>query len=427
MAKQAQNFMQSALDLVQAVQQNEMAPQAAVEMCLGAIEAHEPIVKAFCCLDPAMALEAAMHSTGPLKGICVAIKDVFDTADMPTEYNSPIYRGYQPRADASLVSIIRGLGASIIGKSVTTEFAFFSPGPTTNPNNPDYSPGGSSSGSAAAVAAGMVPLAIGTQTGGSVIRPAAFCGITGYKPSFGFLPKSGLKNLSPSLDTAGLFAPHVRDVAFFAALLTGRSLRVDGGVQGAPKIGLIKTHHWVDVDHDMQEGLEIAARLATRSGATVIEMNFDDIIMRAFSSHQIIHDYEASRALAWEHREHPDKLSTLITETLEFGKTIPNADYDEALAQAAEARKIIADQLSSVDVFLTPSAPGIAPKGLASTGSSLFNRVWTLLHLPCVNVPGLRGSNDMPIGMQIVGPYLEDRKTLAAADWLENVLRKSLS
>jgi Asp-tRNA(Asn)/Glu-tRNA(Gln) amidotransferase A subunit family amidase len=241
--------MLHALDLARQIEDGELTPAQVVERCAQAVATHEAQVTAFAVIDLEAArreaqASAATLAAAPLRGLAVGIKDIFDTADWPTAYGSPIYAGHRPRSDAALVTEIRRVGGLILGKTVTTELAFMSPGPTRNPHNLDHTPGGSSSGSAAAVAAGMLPISVGSQTGGSVIRPAAFCGIAGFKPSYGLLPTIGMKCFSWHLDTAGLFAARVADVAFAAAAITGRSLRVDGEPLHAPRIAVVRTSRW---------------------------------------------------------------------------------------------------------------------------------------------------------------------------------------
>ena len=357
---------------------------------------------------------------GPLMGLPVGVKDIIDTDDFPTRHGSPIYADNQPRADAPVVAFVRRAGGAVVGKTVTTEFAFFTPRGTRNPWNTDYSPGGSSSGSAAGVASGMFPFALGTQTGGSVIRPAAFCGVAGYKPTFGLIPGHGAKPFSPSLDTIGVFAATVPDCAFFAAQLTGRPLETEAGAP--PVIGLCRTAQWGSASAEMHAGVERAARAAADAGARVVDCELPQVFSSAFDAHATIQDYEAARNLAWEWANHRDALSEKLRETLAGGEAIGPDTYDSARRTAKAARLGLVDVFRGIDVLLTPSAEGTAPKDLNSTGKPTFNKLWTLMGAPCVNVAGLVASSGLPLGVQCVGPAMADQRTLAAAAWLESVL-----
>jgi Asp-tRNA(Asn)/Glu-tRNA(Gln) amidotransferase A subunit family amidase len=311
----------------------------------------------------------------------------------------------------------------VLGKTVTTEFASLQPAATRNPHNPSHSPGGSSSGSAAAVAAGMVPIALGSQTGGSIIRPAAYCGIAGFKPSFRLLPTVGMKCFSWSLDTAGLFAASVADVAFAAAAITGRDLRVDQRAPAAPSLVLLRTHRWHEASPDMQAALERAARAAEAAGARVRELELPPLFEAAWRAQTIIQNHEAYRALAYEFDQHRNRLGPILREQLAAAAAIDADRYDEARRTARRARQAFANLMSDTDAVLTPSAPGAAPLGLGSTGDPAFNRLWTLLGVPCINVRGLTDSGGLPLGVQIVGRFARDRIALEAALFTEQALR----
>lgn len=416
--------MLSAVELARKIEAGTTSVEAVYEICAAAIAEREETISAFTHLALDEARKAAENSHGPLFGLPLGVKDNLDTADMPTAYGSPIYAGHTPAADAAVVALARRLGAGIIGKTVTTEFAFFEPGPTRNPWNPLHTPGGSSSGSAAGIAAGFFPLSLGTQTGGSVVRPAAFCGIAGFKPTYGRLPREGLKIFSWSLDTIGVFGKGVEDAAFGAATLTGRDWRVDGSSPGASHIAVVHTHLWKEASGEMRQAVETAARLAEKAGAKVSTVELPGIFSDAFAAHQVIQDHEAALALGFEFDRHGASLSQILRETLAAGREISPVDYDNAKEIAREARRNLGDFFREFDVILTPSAPGAAPNGLGSTGSSIFNRVWTLMGVPCINVPGLMSANGLPLGVQLVGPYGKDRKTLLAAHWLEGLLKK---
>jgi Asp-tRNA(Asn)/Glu-tRNA(Gln) amidotransferase A subunit family amidase len=417
--------MLSALDLVRRIDAGELTPRAVIDLCAQAIAAREGEIGAFAALDVEAArrsAEAAHLLALPLRGLPTGIKDIFDTADLPTAYGSPIHAGHRPNADAAMVMMVRRAGGIVLGKTVTTQFASLEPAGTRNPRNPAHTPGGSSSGSAAAVAAGMVPLAIGSQTGGSVIRPAAFCGVAGYKPSYRTLPTAGMKCFSWSLDTVGLFAASVADVAFAAAAIGGRDLRTEGRLHAPPVIALTRTHDWSEASAPMQQAVESAARAAERKGARVKELALPPIIEQAAAAHRIIQDYEAFRALAFEYDHHRDRLGPTLRRQLDAAAEIDADAYDDARRTTRRARQAFADLLADGEVILTPSAPGAAPHGLTSTGRPTFNRLWTLLGTPCVNVPGMSDAAGLPLGVQIVARFGRDRFALAAAAFLEQTL-----
>jgi Asp-tRNA(Asn)/Glu-tRNA(Gln) amidotransferase A subunit family amidase len=424
--------MLSALDLARRIGRGELLPAAVVGACADAIAAREAEIGAFAALDFATA-ERQAKSAGerlaglPLRGLPIGVKDIIDTADFPTSYGSPIYAGHRPTSDAPLVSMIRRAGGIVIGKTVTTPFAYLDPGKTRNPRNPAHTPGGSSSGSAAAVAAGMVPIALGTQTGGSIIRPAAFCGVAGFKPSFRLLPTAGIKCFSWSLDTAGVFAAGVADAAFATAAITGRDLRVDHVAPAPPRIALVRTHAWAEASDDMRSAVEGAARAAEAQGARVSELVLPALFEEAGSAFVAIQGYEAWRAYAFEYDHHRDQLPPRLTEMLEKAAAITPEDYDAARRVAKRARRVLAELMAEVDVLLTPSSPNAAPKGLGFLGTPSFNRLWTLMGTPCINVPGLVDGDAMPLGIQIVGRFARDRSMLAAALFVERAIAPALA
>jgi Asp-tRNA(Asn)/Glu-tRNA(Gln) amidotransferase A subunit family amidase len=419
--------MLSALDLARRIEDGALTPRAVIEMCAEAIAARESQVRAFVALDIEAARRAAEDKTLAamlLRGLPVAFKDIYDTADFPTQYGSPIYSGNQPRADATAVVMARQAGGIVIGKTVTTEFASLVPSVTRNPRNLDHTPGGSSSGSCAAVAAGMVPIAFGTQTAGSVVRPASFCGVAGFKPSYRLIPLVGVKDVSWHLDTAGVFGAGVADVAFAAAAVTGRDLRVDGKSPAAPRIALTRTHLWNEASPAMQNALETAARAAEAAGAKVSDLALPPILEQAHAAQFVIQDYETARSLAFEYDRYRDKIDPRLRDALDIGSRISADDYDAARRTASRGRQVLADCMADYDVVLTPSAPGAAPRGFATTGNAMFNRLWTLTGAPCVNVPGMT-DNGLPLGMQIVGRFGRDRTTLEAALFVERALGKN--
>ncbi|HEX9322089.1 MAG TPA: amidase [Xanthobacteraceae bacterium] len=414
-----------ALDLACRIEAGGLTPAAVLENCEQAITAREAEIGAFTALDLPRAKQSAATSAGPLRGLPVGVKDIVDTVDFPTEYGSSIYAGHRPRTDAAVVSQIRRAGGLLLGKTVTTEFAHLQPGKTRNPRNPQHTPGGSSSGSAAAVAAGMVPIAIGSQTGGSVIRPAAFCGVAGFKPSYQLLPTVGMKCFSWQLDTVGLFAASVSDVAFAAAAIADRDLRVDRTTPAAPRIAVMRMHIWSQASEAMQAALEAAGRAAAAAGARVTDMSLPPALEDAWRAHPVIQDYEAYRALAFEYDRHRDRIAPTLRKLLDNAAEITAERYDDARRATRRARQLLGDLLDEVDVILTPSAPGAAPHGLQTTGNPIFNRLWTLMGTPCVNVPGLADDAGLPLGVQIVGRFGRDRSALEAALFLERAIARA--
>lgn len=422
--------MLSARDLAQKIADGVLTPRAVVEMCADAIAARESEINAFVVLDLDRARgradsAAAELSAAPLHGLPIGIKDIFDTADLPTQYGSPIHAGHRPRTDAVLVSRVRRAGGLVLGKTVTTPFASLQPAGTRNPVNPAHTPGGSSSGSAAAVGAGMLPIAIGSQTGGSVIRPASFCGVAGFKPSYRTLPTIGMKCFSWLLDTAGLFGAGVADVAYAAAAITGRDLDVGGGpAPAAPRIALLQSVPGATASEDMKTAFGKAANSASRAGAKMTAINLPPIFAEATRAHAFIQNYEATQALAYEYDHHREQLPPLLRAQLEEGAAIPPDVYDDARRIAKRARQALAELMADYDVILTPSAPGAAPSGLTATGEPTFNKLWTLMGPPCVNIPGLADPSGLPLGVQIVGRFGRDRAALEAALFVERAIAR---
>jgi Asp-tRNA(Asn)/Glu-tRNA(Gln) amidotransferase A subunit family amidase len=417
--------MLSALDLARRIEQGELTPRAVVDLCAAAIAAREGEVRAFVVLDLERARRAADDAklaSKPLCGLPVGVKDIFDTADFPTEYGSPIYAGFQPRADAAAVALTRRAGGIVIGKTVTTEFATMVPPVTRNPHDPAHTPGGSSSGSCAAIAAGMVPIAFGSQTAGSVIRPASFCGIAGFKPSYRLIPTAGVKDVAWHLDTAGVFGATVADVAFITAAVTGRDLRVDRAPPAAPRIALTRTHLWPQASAAMQQAVERAARSAEKAGAKVVDLELPPILEEAYAAQIVIQEYETLIARTFEYDNHRDRLGKPLRESLDAATAITTDAYDAARRTAKRARQVLADTMAEHDVILTASAPGAAPRDLNTTGNPMFNRLWTLMGPPCVNVPGLHDGH-LPLGIQIVGRFGRDRMALEAALFVERALQ----
>jgi Asp-tRNA(Asn)/Glu-tRNA(Gln) amidotransferase A subunit family amidase len=417
----------SAAEAARGLEAEKFTSEALTAACLERIASRDETVRAWAFVDRNAALaQARALDRAPrrsrLHGVPVAIKDIIDTADLPTEYNSPIYRGHRPKADAACVTLLKQAGCVILGKTVTTEFANNHPSQTRNPHNSAHTPGGSSSGSAAAVADFMVPLALGTQTGGSVIRPAAYCGTWAIKPSFNAINRAGAKFLAESLDTIGVFARGAEDLALAFEVLTGRSPTAP--VSRAPKIGLCRTPRWEVADSAVRATIEDAARSLERAGAQVRDFEMPAGSVELFDRHKVIMSYETARALGWEYTNHGEALSTTLRARLEEGWKVPRADYDAMREHARSLRRQMAAALHEVDYVLTPSAPTEAPASLASTGDPVFNRAWTLLGLPCVTLPYGKGSHGLPLAVQLVGAQEADMALLAWSDWTAERLRR---
>ena len=419
----------TAAEAARRIAHGQLTSEALVAACLERIAAREGEVHAWAHLDANRALEQARARDrepprSALHGVPFGIKDVIDTADMPTEYNSPIYRGHQPAWDAACVAQLRHAGCVILGKTVTTEFANNHPSQTRNPRNLAHTPGGSSSGSAASVADQMAPLALGTQTGGSTIRPAAYCGVVGYKPSFNTINRAGLKFVAESLDTIGILARSAEDAALGLHVLSGRAVPdMAERSTKTPRVGVCRTPRWSDADAASHAAIERAASRLAAAGARVVDFELPAGSAQLFDDQEKIMCYESARALAWEYLNHGGKISTSLRPRLEAGWQLPRAAYDAARVLARECRRALADQMRDFDFLLTPSAPGEAPHGFTTTGSSLFNRVWTLFGVPCVTLPCESGPRGLPLGVQLVGSFDTDAELLAWAHWTERQIR----
>src|SRR5438067_2132181 len=419
----------SAVALARQIENGELTAEAVMRSCLDRIAAREPVIRAWAHLDREQALAAARasdkaHKRGVLKGVPFGIKDIFDTADMPTGYGSPIYTGCRPGFTASAASLPRAAGAVLLGKTVTTEFANRHPGPTANPHDPSHTPGGSSSGSAAAVADFMVPLAIGTQTGGSVIRPAAYCGVVGFKPSYGLFPPAGMHPNTESLDTVGIMARSVEDIALFRAALMAIPYERPGMPERPPRLALCRTPHW---DQALPEGravLEEAAARLRASGCEIVESELPpecDGVSEVQRRHSV---FEALRVHAPELYRHKALLSADLLERgkIADARALSLDDFRQAWRDAERMRVAAADWAGRFDAVLTLPAPGQAPRGLQDTGSAIFNGLWTLLYMPCLTLPAGTGPDGLPVGIQLVAKRHSDARLLEIGLWVERRL-----
>ena len=415
----------SATALAQGLRTGVFTAEAVAQSCLARIAASEPAVQAWAWLDPDLVLAqaraadrrcAAGAPLGALHGIPVGIKDIIDTADMPTENGTVLHAGRRPATDAAVITRLRNAGAIIIGKTVTTELATYAPGKTRNPHHPEHTPGGSSSGSAAAVAAGMVPLAVGTQTNGSTIRPAAFCGVYGYKPTAGLVSRAGVLRQSQSLDQIGVFARTVDDAALLAAQLMEPPVDLAAAETAAPlRLAFVKTPCWKDTVDDTRTAYD---HLIKRLGGSVTEEAMSAAAAPAWDWHRTVMEAEIAANFEMEWRDGKDRLSASLRGQIERGRATAVADYQQALAQIPLVDALFADLYSKYDAILTPSVAGTAPRGLESTGDPAFCTLWTFCGMPAINVPLLRGANGLPLGVQLVGPRMGDARVLRAARWL---------
>jgi len=409
-----------AQEAVRRLARRELSAQALVAACLDRIASVEPRVHAWAWLEPELAMRQARAADArprpPLYGLPVGVKDIIDTADFPTACGSAVYRDRRPARDAACVTALRAAGAVILGKTATTEFAFYSPGPTANPRRLSHTPGGSSSGSAAAVAANMVPAALGTQTAGSILRPASFCGVFGFKPTFGRLAMEGIHPLAPSLDTLGVFARAVEDVPL---LLGALGLDVPAvPLTAPPRVGLWRSEVWQLATPAAQRCVEAAAHALGDAGAVVRDVEVAVEAGSLAEAQTTVMAFEAARALSALRGAHAEALSSTLRTFLDEGAATPPARYRAALSLAEAGRARAEEVFRDVDVLLTPSAPGEAPFGLAATGDPAFNRIPTLLGLPCLSVPGAVGPGGLPVGLQLVGPSGADAALLAVASWV---------
>ncbi len=430
----------SASEAARLIRDGIISSQQLIEACLAQVREKDAQVQAWAFLDPDHALAQARAAdewrlqgrpTGPLHGVPVGVKDIFDSADMPTENGSALYAGRTPSSDATVITMLRAAGAVIMGKTVTTEFAYFFPGKTRNPHNPEHTPGGSSSGSAAAVAAEMVPLALGSQTNGSTIRPAAFCGVVGFKPTYGLISRHGILPLSRTLDHVGLFARSIDDIALLAAQLVGYDERdpdtrpraripfVEVAAEEPPlppMFAFVKTPYWKRADEDTKEGL---AELIEQLGEQVEEIELLPSAIDAWELHRTIMEAEMAANLEREWDKGRDRLSEQLRALLERGRNVRAIDYQRALSRIAPIHESFVELFEQrYDAILTPAATGAAPRGLSSTGDPVFCTLWTLCGMPAISLPLLQSANELPLGVQLVGPRDGDARLLRTARWL---------
>jgi Asp-tRNA(Asn)/Glu-tRNA(Gln) amidotransferase A subunit family amidase len=411
-------------EIVAKIAAGEMTCEAVTRDCIERIIAREPVVKAWVKFNPELALAQA-HALdreprrGALHGVPIGIKDVIDTFDMPNEMGSPIYRGYRPTADAACVALLRRAGAVILGKTATCELAGMAPAATTNPHDPAHTPGGSSSGSAAAVADVMVPAALGTQTGGSVLRPSSFCGVFGYKPTYNTFNKAGLKPAAESIDTIGWIARSIEDIALLTAVLGMDEPQPLRSISAAPRIGLCRTELWDAAQPETKSAVENAAAALSKAGAVVRDVDLPGEFtgLPALARGTINH-FERAACMAFEWDNHRGALSPQMRRYIENGLKTSRVDYVAAWRRVEQCRTLLLKVFDGIDVLLTPCVPGEAPKGLASTGDPSMQAMWTALHTPTMTLPTHRGPNNLPVGIQLVAQRYGDDRLFACARWI---------
>jgi Asp-tRNA(Asn)/Glu-tRNA(Gln) amidotransferase A subunit family amidase len=412
----------TATEIIAAIGQGQITCEAVVRACLGRIVAREPEVHAWAHLDPEAALGAARAfdkngKSGPLGGVPFGVKDIIDTFDMPTEWGTAIHKGRQPERDAACVALSRKAGGLLLGKTVTTEFANLHPGPTRNPRDLARTPAGSSSGSAAAVADLMVPIAIGTQTTGSTIRPASFCGVFGYRPTHGEHRMHGVMEASGSLDTLGILSRSVADIALYRDVLLGVPPEPMPKIE-RPHFALCRSHVWDQFEPVTQTLIENAAFRLARAGARVTEFTLPAEFELLNDAHRTISSFEFARTFTWEIENHWNEISdTLRGGRLHDGLTGSFERYIEAKKLADECRHRLDALLAGIDVLLTPAAFGEAPVGMPAFAGVPLYQIWTTLHVPCISIPVFKGPAGMPIGAQLIGKRHDDRKLFACAQW----------
>jgi len=419
----------TATEIVEAVTAGKATCEAVVRACLERIALREPDVQAWTYLDPEQVIgySRALDRSGrrgALIGVPFGIKDIIDTCDMPTQCGSPIYAGHRPRTDAACVALSRKAGGVLMGKTVTTEFANQYPGKTRNPFDPARTPGGSSSGSAAAVGDRMVPLAIGTQTTGSTIRPASFCRAFGYRPTWGDLRCVGVKEAAGSLDTLGLIARSIEDIALYRDVLFGTEPVPIPAQSGVPRIGFCRTHLWRALEPSTQHLLEDAARRLAKAGAQVKEIELPADFEGLDLAHRWISSFEFARNFTWEIENHWDGISPRLRNgRIKDGLSCSVETYLQSWSFAERCRSVFVDSFGQCDVLLTAAATGEAPVGLSSTGNAAPSTIWTVLHAPSVTIPAFRGPNGLPVGAQLIGKRNQDRDLFAAARWVHTALK----
>jgi amidase len=414
----------SATEIAKGIAAKKFTAEAVVRDCLERIAAREPTVHAWATIDPdyalqqARALDRSPSSRGPLHGVPIGVKDIIDTEHLPTEMGSPIYRGNRSAGDAACVALARMAGAAILGKTVTAEFAGMFPGPTANPHNPAHTPGGSSSGSAAAVADFHVPVAFGTQTGGSVLRPASYCGVIGTKPTFNLINRAGIKFAAETLDTIGLLTRTVDDAELIVAVLVNKppaNIRLDS----PPRLGLCRTPLWDTAEEPTRHAVADAAKRLAAAGAAVKDIVLpEEFSQLYYTARETINNYERSKSMAADWQHHADKISKVLGDRIQKGFAMKHEDYVAALQLADRCRARISEAYEGIDAIISPCVKGEAVKGLSFTGEPGFQQFWTVLSGPAMSLPTHTGPNGLPVGIQLVAQRYRDDQLFACARWV---------
>ena len=415
-------------EMARRIHRGSTTSEAVVQACLSRIDARESELGAFTTYDAQAALAAACKADqskpkGPIHGVPFGIKDIIDTEQFPTAWGTSFYADHQPTRNASCVELFIQAGAIPIGKTVTTEFAYFKPGKTANPHNLGHTPGGSSSGSAAAVADAMLPFGFGSQTAASLIRPAAYCGVPGYKASHGSFDLQGVMALAPSLDTLGFLAREVEDFELARSVLCGSKPAPEVDQQKAtPRISLFRGPHWQEGSVDMRDVCQRAMFQLADAGAVTGELASPEIFTELSECQKTVMAYEVARARVFEFNRYQSDISLQFRELFESGLLISRRDYEAACSTRNRAKRILDTLFVDCDVILTPAAPGEAPAGLNATGDPLYSRSWNLLQVPCVSIPFGRGQNGLPLSVQLVARFGDDDALLAASKWVHTQL-----
>ncbi len=412
-------------DLVAGINARRFTAEDVVRSCLRRIAKREPLIKAWAHFDPEIAIRNARRQTGhvgPLSGVPFGAKDVIDSADFPTEMGSLAYRAHRAPYDAACIAMACSAGGVLLGKTVSAEFAGTQPTETANPHNTEHTPGGSSSGSAAAVADFMVPLAFGTQTGGSILRPAAFCGIVGFKPTFGLYSPAGMKPAAHSFDTVGFLTRSVGDAITVHGALMSNTAPASGQNVNSPRFGFFPSHLWETVEPDMQDLIREVLRSISNAGGTVREIATPAGFEMITQYRAVINAFERARGLAGEAATVRQSFSAQTLDVCERGCAISGERYVEARRAVDDFRAGAAQLFTGIDVLLTPTTSGEAPAGKSYAGDPRLQELWTMLHLPTITIPAGRGRRNLPLGAQLVARPYEDSSLLAHAHWLSTVL-----
>ncbi len=437
----------TATEAREAIEQGLLTSQEMISACFSRIDELEDTIGAWAHLDRERAMEQARQAdhfrsrglaTGALHGLPVGIKDIIDTSDYPTERGTVLHQGRKPDKDSTLVSLLREAGATILGKTGTTDLAVFSPGKTTNPHNSAHTPGGSSSGSAAAVSSAMVSLAVGTQTNGSVIRPASYCGIYGFKPTFARISRHGVLQQSRPLDTIGVFARSLPDLALIADVLMRYDAQDESmtplappciarvmaeAMPADPHIAFIRTPKWDQVEDSTKAGFrELIDEVNQRFSKAIEVVDLPGHISDIYEDHRVIMEADLARSFASEYQNGKSKLSAVLVEMIERGQQVSDEEYQSAVGKMIDYSEYMDEIIEEYDAALTPSTLGAAPAGLDATGNPIMNTIWTLCGTPTINIPLLQSPEDLPVGVQLVGIRGDDAKLFRIARWLLELL-----